>query len=539
MFKNAKIGVRLGISFGVVVLLLIIVVAFAMTEMKSLGDLTTKLFEHPLTVGNAVRNADIYIVKMHRGMKDVALLRDPGAIDKAIEKVDEFEKKAFENLGICKERFLGDKKQVDHVTTHLAEWKPIRDEVVSLMKVNKIDEAAAITKGKGARHVAELEKELSALTDFASKKADNFLENAKGIQKTSFSLTFALAISAIIITSLLTFLVTRSIARPLSLAAGVAEQVASGNLTVDIISEDRRDEVGVMVEAMGRMAENLRGQIGDIKEGINVLASSSSEISSSSAQLAAGATETATAVNETTTTVEEVRQTAQLSSDKAKYVSDTAQKAARISQTGKESTDETVRGMAHIKEQMDFVAESTVSLSEQSQAIGEIITTVNDLAEQSNLLSVNASIEAARAGEQGKGFEVVAREVRSLAEQSRQATSQVKGILNDIQKAISATVMAAEQGSKAVDAGSKKAAEAGESIKALANTIEEATQASSQIAASSHQQLVGTDQVASAMENIKQASTENMESTKQLETEAKNLSDLGQKLKKLVEKYRV
>jgi methyl-accepting chemotaxis protein len=111
--------------------------------------------------------------------------------------------------------------------------------------------------------------------------------------------------------------------------------------------------------------------------------------------------------------------------------------------------------------------------------------------------------------------------------------------LNDIQKAISNTVMAAEQGSKVVDAGSNKATEAGESIQALASIIAEATQASTQIAASSHQQLVGTEQVASAMENIKQASAENMESTKQLETEAKNLSELGQKLKELVEKYRV
>jgi methyl-accepting chemotaxis protein len=407
------------------------------------------------------------------------------------------------------------------------------------MKMNKFDEAAAITKGKGARHVAELEKKLVELTDFASKKAAGFLENAKGIQKTSYILIFALAISTIIIASLITFLVTRSIARPLRLAAGVTEQIASGNLTVDVISEDRRDEVGVMLEAMDRMRENLRGQIGDIKEGINVLSTSSSEISASSAQLAASATETATAVSETTTTVEEVRQTVQLSNEKAKYVADTSQKAAQVSQTGKESTDEAIRGMAQIREQMDFVAESTVSLSEQSQAIGEIIAAVNDLAEQSNLLSVNASIEAAKAGEHGKGFAVVAQEVRSLAEQSRQATSQVKGILNDIQKAISATVMAAEQGGKAVDAGSNKTAEAGESIQALANAITEATQASTQIAASSHQQLVGTDQVASAMESIKQASTENMESTKQLETEAKNLGELGQKLKELVEKYRV
>jgi methyl-accepting chemotaxis protein len=112
--------------------------------------------------------------------------------------------------------------------------------------------------------------------------------------------------------------------------------------------------------------------------------------------------------------------------------------------------------MKHIHDQMESVAASILHLSEQSQAIGEIIATVTDLAERSNLLAVNAAIEAAKADEQGKGFAVVAQEVKSLAEQSKQATAQVRTILNDIQTAMSAAVMATEQGSKAVDAGVKQ-----------------------------------------------------------------------------------
>ncbi len=114
--------------------------------------------------------------------------------------------------------------------------------------------------------------------------------------------------------------------------------------------------------------------------------------------------------------------------------------------------------MKRIQTHMDSIAASIVRLSDQSQAIGEIIASVNDLAEQSNLLAVNAAIEAAKAGEQGKGFAVVAQEVRSLAEQSKQATAQVRNILGDIQKATSAAVMATEQGSKAVEAGVKQSA---------------------------------------------------------------------------------
>ena len=197
--------------------------------------------------------------------------------------------------------------------------------------------------------------------------------------------------------------------------------------------------------------------------------------------------------------------------------------------------DDTIEGMSHIKGQTDSIAQSIVRLSEQSQAIGEIIASVNGLAEQSNMLAVNAAIEAAKAGEHGKGFAVVAQEVKSLAEQSKQATVQVRAILSDIQKATHTAVMATEQGTKAVDSAVKQSSATGEAIRGLTDSIAEAAQAATQIAASSQQQLVGMDQVALAMENIKQASTQNVAATRQAEQAARNLSELGHRLRSLIE----
>ncbi len=271
-----------------------------------------------------------------------------------------------------------------------------------------------------------------------------------------------------------------------------------------------------------------------LREAISQLSSSSAEIVATTTQVASGAAETATAVGETTTTVAEVKQTAEVASQKARYVSEAAQKAAQVSQTGRASVEAAIEGMQRIRGLMESVGESIVRLSEQSGAIGEIIATVNDVAEQSNLLAVNAAIEAAKAGEHGKGFAVVAHEVKSLAQQSRQATAQVRAILNDIQKATSTAVMATEQGSKGVAAGVKQSTESGEAIRTLADSIAEAAQAATQIAASSQQQLVGMDQVALAMENINQASAQNLAGTKQAETAAQDLQVLAQKLTRLV-----
>ena len=282
---------------------------------------------------------------------------------------------------------------------------------------------------------------------------------------------------------------------------------------------------------------NLRGLNMQIQEAANVLATSVSEILSLTTELAAVSSQTAESVNETTATVEEVKQTAQLSSEKSLSVSERAQQAVLIAQQGNNAVSRTVEGINHIRGLMESVAESIVKLSEQTQAIGEIITAVSDLAQQSNLLAVNAAIEASKAGEQGKGFAVVAQEIKSLASQSKQATEQVRAILGDIQKATSASVMAAEQVSKAVDGGVKQASESGESIKKLAESIAESAQAATQIAASSQQQFVGMDQVALAMENIRQASQQNVMGTKQAEQAAQNLNELGQKLKEMVAKY--
>jgi methyl-accepting chemotaxis protein len=272
----------------------------------------------------------------------------------------------------------------------------------------------------------------------------------------------------------------------------------------------------------------------ELRESIAQLSASSAEILSTTTQVASGAAETAAAVSETTATVEEVKQTAQLASQKARYVSESAQKASNVSQAGRKSVEEAIQGMRRIREQMESIAESIVQLSEQSHAIGEIIATVNDLAEQSNLLAVNAAIEATRAGEQGKSFGVVAQEIRSLAEQSRQATGQVRTILGDIQKATNVAVLATEQGNKAVEAGVKQSTETDEAIRLLSVSINEAAQAATQIAASSQQQMIGMDQVVLAMNNIKQASEQNVTGTKQAELAAQGLYEMGGRLSALV-----
>lgn len=277
----------------------------------------------------------------------------------------------------------------------------------------------------------------------------------------------------------------------------------------------------------------------EISEGVNILGTSAAEILTTVTEVSTGATETATSVSETTVTIEEIRQTALLATQKAQEVLESSHRATEAAENGREAVQQTVEGMNRIHDQMKLISESVNKLAEQSRTIGEITTTVNDIADQSNLLAVNAAIEAARAGEQGRGFGVVAQEIRSLAEQSKKATAQVREILNDIQKGMNLTVVATEHGANAVENGNHLAIKSGEIIDILADTVNDAAQSVIQISASSQQQMAGMDQIVPAMENIKQASEQNVIGTRQTQTAAHNLTELGRNLKEVMDKYKL
>jgi methyl-accepting chemotaxis protein len=430
--------------------------------------------------------------------------------------------------------------RLDEYIRLLEEFQHTRDtEIIPLVLDGQIAAAQALVLGVQNERYLKLEAFANEMVQQSEAEATAALQRSEQAAQRSISVFLVVGLMAVLLTVAMALFFSRVLANPLREMAGVAEQVAAGNLSARTPVSGRTDEVGVLAQSFGKMMESLRTMNREIRDGVNVLASAASEILAATTQIASGAAETATAVEETTTTVEEVRQTTDVASQKSAYVADISQQTAQASQEGKQSVEAAIAGMQHIKNQMESIADSVVRLSEQGQAIGEIIASVNDLAEQSNLLAVNAAIEAAKAGDQGRGFAVVAQEIRGLAEQSKQATAQVRTILGDIEKATSAAVMATEQGSKAVEAGTQRSAQAGDSIRTLATTISETAQAAMQISASSRQQATGMDQIAVAMENIKQASAQNVAGTKQSETSAQNLHELGQKLKHLVEQYQV
>ena len=341
---------------------------------------------------------------------------------------------------------------------------------------------------------------------------------------------------------------SRALTRPLVDLCTVAERVGGGELDIQI-PEDGSGEVGLLIDSfrnmMSRLKEQnrriddamqaLRHQAAEVANGVEVLNASTDHILASASQLASGASETAAAVTEVSATMAEVRQAAEAAGQRTRQVADGARQAAEVSQAGSLATEKAGDGMQRIREQMESIAASMGKLGQQIETVSHITAVVDDLAQQSNLLAVNASIEAAQAGEQGKGFSVVAQEVKSLADQSRQATTRIRNILTEIQNAAVEATQATEQGYRVVEEGVGQSSQAGETIIALASSISESAQAAGQIAVSSRQQTVSVDQVASAMGNIRDASSQNADSARDLENAARSLKELSARLHGLVQ----
>ncbi|MBK9206244.1 MAG: methyl-accepting chemotaxis protein [Candidatus Obscuribacter sp.] len=330
-----------------------------------------------------------------------------------------------------------------------------------------------------------------------------------------------------------------NVIEPLATLTGAAQKVGQGELNFPMPKAIGEDEIAVLTTAFDAMVDKLRTDTKQIAEAVEVLTSSVHQIVASTSQSAASSSQTAATVTETTVSAEEVRQTTMVATQKGRFVADLAQQAAQISLVGKNASDDTIHQMTSVREQMRAIASSMALLTEKSQAIAEITTSVDELSQQSNLLAVNASIEAARAGEMGKGFAVVAQEVKALSNQSKQATAEVRRILSDIQQAAAQAALSIEQGSRTVETAVRQSAEAGRSIESLAHSVSEAASAAVQIAAASQEQLTGIDQVVTAMQGIQEATKQHVYSSKQIEEAAHSLSSIQDVLESLLSRYRL
>jgi methyl-accepting chemotaxis protein len=409
------------------------------------------------------------------------------------------------------------------------------DRFIELSRSGKTGEALALWRGDVDK-VRKVEQDaLAGLKDLLESRAKQRSDENTVAANASITMMLIVVVAGVLIAIGLGVWIARIITRPLN---EVIHTIDNADLNSQFNS-NMKDEVGDLQRSFDKFVTTIKDTLIAVSEASAQVAAASSQISSSTEQMAAGAQEQTSQASEVASAVEEMTKTILENSKNASSTADTAKEAKRAASEGGTVVEETVRGMRRIAEVVKQSAATVQELGKSSNQIGEIVSVIDDIADQTNLLALNAAIEAARAGEQGRGFAVVADEVRKLAERTTKATKEIAGMIKKIQTDTHGAVASMEQGTKEVDAGIILADKAGVSLKEIVGISQKVTDMVAQIAAASEQQSSASEQISKNVEAISAVTGETAQGTQQVARAAEDLNRQTENMQHLLGQFKL
>jgi methyl-accepting chemotaxis protein len=510
--KNLKIGVRLGLAFAVVLLLLTALTLVGIERMQRASAMTDALVRDHVRVEWQVAEWQ-KVVEVNAARTSAAWKVSDSADQKGFEQqMAQSSGRATElqdNLGKVLQDPVG---KAQHAAI-LAARKAYVDTRKAVFKA-KADGDMALGKrlfesdmeGQRAVYLAALQK----LADTQREQLDLMAAEIQRGYESGRNMLIMLGVAAVALGVGFAWYITRTITRPISEAVKVAESVSSGDLTSDIVVHTR-DEAGQLMHALKNMNSNLVNIVGQVRNGTDTMASASSEIAAGNLDLSSRTEQQASALEETASSMEELTSTVKINAESARQASQLAQDASEIASRGGVVVSEVVSTMS--------------SINDSSRKIVDIISVIDGIAFQTNILALNAAVEAARAGEQGRGFAVVASEVRNLAQRAASAAKEIKQLIND-------SVRQVETGTGLVD-------KAGQTMDEIVASIARVTAIMSEIANASEEQREGIEQVNRAITQMDQVTQQNAALVEQAAAAAASMQEQSAQLAQAVSVFKL
>lgn len=356
--------------------------------------------------------------------------------------------------------------------------------------------------------------------------------------QSSRTLSIVLSIAAIILAILVAWYITRQIVQPLMAAVAIANELGERNMTGDGV-EDRRDEFGTLLRALDVTRSNLRNALGDVNGVTTQLAAAAEQLSVVTGQTSAGVhaqrvetEQVATAMNEMAATVHEVAQNSE-------EAAQAAQKADQQAQSGNKVLQTALDAIARLSGEVEQSTEAMYRLNENSANISTVLTVINGIAEQTNLLALNAAIEAARAGEAGRGFAVVADEVRGLAHRTQESTAQIEDLITTLQAGAQDAVTMMDSSSALAANTLELAQQAGSELEAITRTVSEIQAMNMQIATAAEEQSSVAEEINRSVINVNSIADQSAAAVEEMAASSADLARLGQSLQDLVSRFRI
>ncbi|CAJ1002615.1 methyl-accepting chemotaxis protein [Brevibacillus aydinogluensis] len=434
-----------------------------------------------------------------------------------------------------------------------------RTRVIQLIEEGNQDEAYNYFRATEAT-LDGINQELKSWADYNSQTAEDIhRQNTQESREAEMTLIITIG-AALLLAMSIGYVIARMIADPLKKVASKLDELAGGDLTVQPVDFEGKDEVGTLGQAFNKLVIQLRSLIGEVK-----VAASSEQLTSSAEQTAKAAEQAAAAIQEIATgsevqtqrTAESVRVMEELGTAiqriaaTAGTVSESSVRAAQEAEQGNEYIVKAVEQMSAVQAAVNRAAEMVTLLGARSEAIGEIVQVITGIASQTNLLALNAAIEAARAGEQGRGFAVVADEVRKLAEQSENSAQEIARLIGDIQLETGQVIAAMNQGTAETEAGSVAVREAGMAFQRIVSAAQAVAEQIQEVSAATEQMTAGVQQVASSMDEMNRLaqeaavhtqgaaanSEEQLASMQEIARSSENLNRLSQQLQQMISRF--
>ena len=511
-FGNLSIGARLSLGFGAVLALLLALAGLSHYELSRIGGINRTITQETWVKANAISVVDVTTRANARVNLELIVNADPAAAERLFQQIEANRKRIDDALATMRPLMKTADAAARLRTLEEARGRYVKSfqSVGALLKSGDRDGARQRLLQETLPILDSLQDHIIALSRQQAAEMDEAGTASQAVIDEAERLNAGLSALALAVGALLAWRVSRSITRPLARAVKAAETVAGGDLG-QRIEAGSRDETGRLLQALQDMQEKLAGAVRAIRHGSETISSASGQIAAGNADLSSRTEEQAASLEETAASMEELASTVKQNADNARQANQLAASASEIA----------LRGGAAVS----AVVGTMQDISASSHKISDIVSVIDGIAFQTNILALNAAVEAARAGEQGKGFAVVAGEVRSLAQRSAQAAREVKALIEDsVGK---------------VGAGARQAEGAGATMQEIVTAVQHVTDIMGEIAAASHEQASGIDQVNRAVAQMDEVTQQNAALVEEAAAAAGSMQDQSRELVRAVGVFRL
>jgi len=538
--RNMNIAPRAFLGFALIGGLMLVLGIFALTQMSKIRAAGVDIAQNSLP---AIQSLDEFTqLTLRLRVLSYRLLtnREPDIQQKTFEQFQQ-RNDQIRAAQATYEKLIDsadERAAYDEYVQRLAAYRQLEEKMKTLSRNNQIDELRTILNTELMSNSDQMNAVLTKLVDINTRQTRDSNQDATEQYGTAFTLVVVLLVVATILTLMFAWLLTTSITQPLAQALAAAEDIAEGNLTRPIKVEGR-DEAGRLLAAMQKMQEKLRDTLQRISGSATQLASAAEQLNSVTDESARGLVQqnkeieqAATAVNQMTSAVEEVARNAVSTSDASK-------EATTSAGDGRELVMETVTAIERMSGDVQSTAELVGNLANESRDIGKVLDVIRGLADQTNLLALNAAIEAARAGEAGRGFAVVADEVRALAHRTQQSTSEIERMIGSIQGGTEQAVNSMRNSTERAESTLSIAKGAGLALDTINAAIVQINERNLVIASAADQQAQVAREVDRNLVNIRDLSVQSATGANQTSAASNELSRLAVDLNSMVSRFKV